>query len=91
MAQFPAESVLALHHIALENDSAAIAGTDDARNRSLAAVGAEDGIVSPECGSVGVVQIGHWLAELVRQTFANIEAGPVGVDKVCGASSAELA
>ena len=82
VAQFPAESVLALHHVAIEDDAAAIAGADDARNRSLAAVGAEDGVVSPECRGVGVVQIGHGLAELVRQAFANIEAGPIRMDKV---------
>ena len=30
VAQLSAESVLALHHIAIENDAAAIAGADDA-------------------------------------------------------------
>ena len=55
MAEFSAESVFALHHIAVEDDAAAVAGADDAGDRSLAAVGAEDGVVSPERGGVGIV------------------------------------
>ena len=85
VAQLSAESVLALHHIAIEDHAAALPVPMTARNRSLAAVGAEDGVVSPERRRVGVVQIGHRFAEFVGQALANIEPGPTGMDEVCGA------
>ena len=91
VAQFSAESIFALHHVAFEDDAAAVAGADDAGDRSLAAVGAEDGVVSPERRRVGVIQIGDGFAELAGQALADIESGPVGMDKVGGASRAELA
>ena len=55
VAEFSAESVFALHYIAFEDDAAAVAGADHAGDRSLAAVGAEDGVVSPEGSRVGIV------------------------------------
>ena len=91
VAEFSAESVFAFHYIAVEDDAAAVACADDAGDRSLAAVGAEDGVVSPERGGVGVVQIGDGFAEFAGQAFADVESGPVGMNKVGGASSAELA
>ena len=91
MAQFSAESVLALHDIAIENDAAAISRTDHDRNRRLAAVGSKDGIVAPERSRIGVVQIAHRPAEFVPQARTDIESRPLRMDKVCGTPDAELA
>src|SRR6202043_2382661 len=57
VAEFSAESVFALHHVAIEDDASAVAGTDDVGNRGLAAVGSEDRVVSPKRGGVGIVQV----------------------------------
>src|SRR4029077_19305734 len=91
VTQFSAEPVLALHDVALEDDAASVARTDDARNRRLATVRAEDGVVAPERGRVGIVQIGHRFAQLACQALADVVSGPLGMNKVCGASGAELA
>ena len=91
VAQFSAESIFALHDVAVEDDAAAIARTDHAGNRGLAAVGAEDGVVAPESRCVGIVQIGDRFAELARQAFTDVVSGPVGMNKVGGAASAEQA
>ena len=47
--------------------------------------------MSPERGCVGIVQVGHRLAELVGQALANIESCPLGMHKVCRTSGTELA
>lgn len=91
MAQFPAETVFALDHFAVKNDAATIAGTDDDGNGSFGAIRAEDGVMPPESGSVGVVEIRNRFAELAREAIANIETGPSGMNKVGGTSGAELA
>lgn len=91
VAEFAAETIFSFDDVAVENNAAAVAGADDDGDRSIVRVGAEDGVVSPESGGVGVVEIGDGLAEFASEAIANIEAGPIGVDKVGGAAGAELA
>ena len=69
----------------------AVARADYVRNGRLAAVGSEDRIVPPQCGSVGIVQIRNRLAQFVRQTFADIEASPLGMHEIGRSSRTQLA
>ena len=89
MAEFSSESVFALHDVAVEDDASAVARTDDVGNRCFAAVGSEYRVVSPERGCIGIIQVGHGHAELVRQTLADIESRPLGVHKVGRTSRTE--
>src|SRR3984885_6195827 len=91
VAEFTTESVLALHHIAVEDDASSIARTNDVGNRSFAAIGAKDGIVSPERRCIGIVQIGNWFAQFVCQTLADIESRPFRMHKVGRTPGTELA
>jgi hypothetical protein len=91
MAEFSSESVFALHDVAVEDDASAVASTDDVGNRCFAAVGSEYRIVTPERGCIGIIQVGNGHAELVRQTFADIESRPLGVHKISRTSRTELA
>ena len=91
VAEFAAESFAAFDDVAVDDDAAAETGADDDRDRSFFAVGSENREVSPERAGVAVVQVGDGLAEFTREAFANVEAGPVGVDEVGRAFGAELA
>src|SRR5262249_29757310 len=89
MTKLPAESILALHHIAIKDDAAAIARADDDGNRALLPMRSEDGIVPPECRRIGIVQISYRLPQTMRQTFADIKPCPIRMDKVRRSSRAE--
>ncbi len=91
MAQFPAESIFSFHDVAVKDDAAAVAGPDDDGNGGLPAARAEDCVVAPERGRVGVVQIGHRFAKPTGQPFADVESRPLGVHKIRGTPRAELA
>ena len=82
VAEFAAEAFAAFDDVAVDDDAAAEAGADDDRDRSFFAVGAEDCEVSPERAGVAVVEVGDGLAEFAGEAFADVEAGPVGVDEV---------
>lgn len=91
VAELAAETVFALHDFAVEDDAAAIAGPDDDRDGRFAAVGAEDGVVTPEGSGVGVVQIANGLVQLTREALANVEASPFGMNEIRRPTGAELA
>ena len=91
MAEFSAESVLSFDNVAVENDASAVPRPDYNRNRSFTAGGAENRVVPPQRGRVGIIQIGNGLAELVRQAFADIESCPLGMHKIGGTTGAKLA
>src|SRR5258708_10746580 len=83
MTQFSAESVLAFYHAAIEDDAASIARSNHHGNRCLAAGCAKDRVMSPQGSRICIVQVGHRLAEFLREAFADIESRPLLMHEVC--------
>ena len=89
VAEFSAEAHSALDDVAIDDDAAAETGADHRGDRSLPAVGAEDGEVSPQGSGVAVVEVGDGAAETGFEVRADIESGPIGMDEVGGTARAE--
>ena len=91
VAEFAAEALAAVDHVAVDDHAAAEAGADDGRKRGFAAIAAEEGEVPPEGAGIAVVEVRDGLAEAIRQVRADIVAGPIGMHEVGGAARAEHA
>src|SRR5260370_40994397 len=89
MAEFSAESHSSLDHIAVYDHSTAKAGADHGGDRSLPAMSAEDGEVSPKGPGITVVEVGDGAAQTDFELLADIESGPICMDEVGGAARTE--
>ena len=89
VAEFAAEALAALDHIAFHDNAAAQSGADDRGERGMAAVAAEKGEVAPERAGIAVVEIGNGFTEAFLQIQADIVSRPVGMDEIGGTLGAE--
>src|SRR6185437_14275215 len=89
MAQLPTITSSTRDDIAIGDDAAAEAGTDNRSDRRGSITCAEDREVAPEGSGIAVVEIDHRLAELVRKTLPDIKSSPVRMNKIGGTLSAE--
>lgn len=90
MTELAAEADAANDDLTVHDDSAAVAGADDAGDGGGFVVEAEEVVVAPERGCVGVIEIDDGLAENFFESTAHVEVAPVGVDEVGGAFGAEF-
>jgi hypothetical protein len=84
MAQFSSESFPAFYNVALDNYAPAQSCADDCRDRSFAAVCAENRKVSPESSGVAVVQVDNGFSKPLCQILTQIKGSPCRMDKICG-------
>ena len=90
MAQLAAESLSALNHIAIQNDAAAEACSDDHRDRCFFSGSSKNIEVTPQRASISIIQIADRFAEPLRQALANIVFRPIGMHKIRGAFGAKF-
>src|SRR5436190_21665045 len=90
VAQISAKTILALHHVPIENDSASIPRPNNDGNRSLPAVRDKNRVLPPKRVCIWIVQIGHGFADLVRQSFTNVESRLPRMNVVFRALSAHM-
>src|SRR6185312_55374 len=91
MAQLSAITSSTRDDVAIGDDAAAEASTDNRRDGRGSITCAEDREVAPEGSGIAVVEIHHRLAELVREPLPEIESSPIRMDKIGGTFGAEHA